>query len=125
MDLTKTASVTVGSTTKTATCSISVSWSGGQLEAGASSVSCSIPWPKKKALDKSVPNCPPVTPMRLVTPPVSPGPTTMQEQMSWASQLELVDFSRTRMSSGWTLLVFSLDTTSAGLPTALVSDHEH
>jgi len=54
MDFTKTASVTVGSTTKTATCSISVSWSGGQLEAGASSVSCSIPWPKKKALDKSV-----------------------------------------------------------------------
>merc|ERR1711862_26387 len=54
MDFTKTASVTVGSTTKTATCSISVSWSGGQLEAGASSVSCSIPWPKKKALDKNV-----------------------------------------------------------------------
>ena len=74
---------------------------------------------------KSVPSCAPVTPTRLVTPPVSPGPTTMQEQMSWACQLELVDFSHTRMSSGWTLLGFSRDTTSAGLPTALVSDHEH
>ena len=74
---------------------------------------------------KSVPSCAPATPTRLVTPPVSPGPTTMQEQMSWACQLELVDFSPTRMSSGWTLLGFSRDTTSAGLPTALVSDHEH
>jgi len=54
MDVTKTAVVTSGGITKTATCDISVTWSGGQVDTGASSISCSINWPKKKALNKAV-----------------------------------------------------------------------
>ena len=53
MNFQETVVVTAGSTSKTATCDITVSWSGGQVDAGASSVSCSIPWPKKKSLDKN------------------------------------------------------------------------
>jgi len=54
MNFQKTAVVTSGGISKTATCDISVTWSGGQVDAGASSVSCNINWPKNKALNKNV-----------------------------------------------------------------------
>ena len=50
----KTATVKVGSTTKTASCDIDVSYYGSGLLANGNSVSCSIPWPKNKALNKAV-----------------------------------------------------------------------
>ena len=50
----KTATVTVGSTSKKASCDIEISYSGSQVLANGNSVSCSIPWPKNKALNKAV-----------------------------------------------------------------------
>ena len=50
----KTATVTVGSTSKKASCDIEISYSGSQVLANGNDVSCSIPWPKNKALNKAV-----------------------------------------------------------------------
>merc|ERR1711971_65174 len=50
----QTVTVTVGGTSKTASCDITVSYSGSQVLDDGSSVSCSIPWPKNKALNKAV-----------------------------------------------------------------------
>ena len=50
----KTATVKVGSTSKTASCDIDVSYSGSEVLANGNSVSCSVPWPKNKALNKAV-----------------------------------------------------------------------
>ena len=50
----KKATVKVGSTSKTASCDIDVSYSGSAVLAAGNSVSCSIPWPKNKALNKAV-----------------------------------------------------------------------
>jgi len=50
ISFTKTASVTYSGTTKTATCDITVSYSGNEVDSG--SITCSISWPKNKLLDK-------------------------------------------------------------------------
>ena len=48
------ATVKVGSTSKKASCDINVSYYGSELLSNGNSVSCSIPWPKNKALNKAV-----------------------------------------------------------------------
>merc|ERR1711874_474893 len=48
------ATVKVGSVSKTASCDIDVSYYGSAVLANGNSVSCSIPWPKAKALNKAV-----------------------------------------------------------------------
>merc|ERR1711953_603141 len=48
------ATVKVGSVSKKASCDISVSYYGSQVLANGNSVSCTIPWPKNKALNKAV-----------------------------------------------------------------------
>merc|ERR1711976_298601 len=53
MTFSKTTQISASGTTKTATCAITVSYSGSVVDAGASSVQCTIPWPKSKALSKS------------------------------------------------------------------------
>merc|ERR1712066_99723 len=50
----ETVTVTVGSTSKTASCDITVSYSGTEVQEDDSSVSCTINWPKSKALNKAV-----------------------------------------------------------------------
>merc|ERR1711953_127507 len=50
----KTATVKVGQTSKKATCDITVSYSGNEVLANGNSVSCTISWPKNKALNKAV-----------------------------------------------------------------------
>merc|ERR1712038_1232417 len=50
----KTATVKVGQTSKKATCDITVSYSGNEVLANGNSVSCTIAWPKNKALNKAV-----------------------------------------------------------------------
>merc|ERR1712035_292515 len=52
MSYSKTVRVTNSGVTKTATCDITVSYSGNQIDSSSSSISCSINWPKNKALDK-------------------------------------------------------------------------
>jgi len=52
ISFTKTASVTYSGTTKTATCDITVSYSGNEVDSDSSSIQCSINWPEKKELDK-------------------------------------------------------------------------
>merc|ERR1712117_645587 len=53
MTFTKTARISQSGTAKTASCDITVAYTGSVVDAGASKVKCSIPWPKNKALDKS------------------------------------------------------------------------
>ena len=53
MSFTETKSISYSGTTKTATCSITVSVVDGAVVAGDSSISCTIPWPSKKSLSKS------------------------------------------------------------------------
>merc|ERR1711953_924999 len=48
------ATVKVGSVSKKASCDISVSYSGNEVLANGNSVSCTISWPKNKALNKAV-----------------------------------------------------------------------
>jgi len=50
----QTATVKVGSVSKKATCDITVSYSGSEVLDTGNSVSCSISWPKKQALNKAV-----------------------------------------------------------------------
>ena len=53
MSFTKTARISQSGTTKTATCDITASVVDGAVVPADSSISCSIPWPKSKALSKS------------------------------------------------------------------------
>ena len=50
----KTATVKVGAISKKASCDITVSYSGSQVLNTGNSVTCTIPWPKNKALNKAV-----------------------------------------------------------------------
>ena len=54
MSFTEVKSVTYSKTTKDATCDITVEYSGSEIVMSGSSVSCSIPWPTKKDLDKNI-----------------------------------------------------------------------
>merc|ERR1712061_20893 len=51
---TKTMTVTSGSTSKEASCSITVDYSAGSVDSAASSAACTINWPKNKALEEKV-----------------------------------------------------------------------
>ena len=50
----QTATVKVGAISKKASCDITVSYSGSQVLNTGNSVTCTIPWPKNKALNKAV-----------------------------------------------------------------------
>ena len=54
MSFTEVTSVTYSKVTKDLTCDITVEYSGSDIIQSGSSVSCSIPWPTKKDLDKNV-----------------------------------------------------------------------
>ena len=54
MTFTKTMTVTSGSTSKEASCSITVDYSEGSVDSAASSAACTINWPKSKALEEKV-----------------------------------------------------------------------
>ena len=54
MSFQETTTVKVGKTSKTATCDITISYSGSEVLDSGNSVSCTIPWPKNKALNKAV-----------------------------------------------------------------------
>jgi len=54
MTFTKTMTVTSGSTSKEASCSITVDYSAGSVDSAASSAACTINWPKNKALEEKV-----------------------------------------------------------------------
>ena len=54
MTFTKTVTVTSGSTSKEASCSITVDYSEGSVDSAASSAACTINWPKSKALEEKV-----------------------------------------------------------------------
>ena len=53
MSLSKSRSISYSGTTKTATCAITVTVENGAVVKSSSSVKCTIPWPKAKALSKS------------------------------------------------------------------------